>query len=69
MSKSRKIISGKNPSVNERSISGRLGFMEGEITVPDDFDQMGKDEVATLFDATTIATRDFHFNRKDANNR
>lgn len=27
----------------------RLGFMTGEITVPDDFDQMGADEVAALF--------------------
>ena len=69
MSKSRKPVSGKYPTVNERSVSGRLGFMEGEITVPDDFDQMGKDEVATLFDATTIATRGYDFNRKDANKR
>ena len=27
----------------------RLGFMEGEISVPDDFDQMGKDEIEKIF--------------------
>ncbi len=28
---------------------GRLGFMAGEIDVPDDFDQMGGDQIAELF--------------------
>ncbi|WP_177418890.1 type II toxin-antitoxin system Phd/YefM family antitoxin [endosymbiont of Lamellibrachia barhami] len=27
----------------------RLGFMAGQITVPDDFDQMGSTEIALLF--------------------
>lgn len=27
----------------------RLGFLAGEIEVPDDFDIMGEDEVASLF--------------------
>ena len=27
----------------------RLGFMKGEITVPDDFDTMGQDEIAEMF--------------------
>lgn len=27
----------------------RLGFMAGQITVPDDFDQMGSAEIETLF--------------------
>lgn len=27
----------------------RLGFMTGEINVPDDFDRMGAAEIATLF--------------------
>ena len=27
----------------------RLGFMKGEITVPDDFDTMGQDEIAAMF--------------------
>ncbi|GCA50549.1 MULTISPECIES: type II toxin-antitoxin system Phd/YefM family antitoxin [Sinorhizobium] len=29
----------------------RIGFMAGQFTVPDDFDQMGRDEVADLFGA------------------
>ncbi|MDP2226172.1 MAG: type II toxin-antitoxin system prevent-host-death family antitoxin [Moraxellaceae bacterium] len=28
----------------------RIGFMAGQITVPDDFDRMGKVEIAALFD-------------------
>ncbi len=27
----------------------RLGFMEGQIQIPDDFDQMGSDEIEKLF--------------------
>lgn len=27
----------------------RLGFLCGEIVVPDDFDLMGKDEISTMF--------------------
>jgi prevent-host-death family protein len=27
----------------------RIGFMAGQITVPDDFDHMGSDEINTLF--------------------
>lgn len=27
----------------------RLGFMRGELSVPDDFDQMGRDEIASMF--------------------
>jgi prevent-host-death family protein len=27
----------------------RLGFLKGEIDVPDDFDRMGEDEIAALF--------------------
>ena len=27
----------------------RLGFMAGEISVPDDFDEMGEAEIAALF--------------------
>jgi prevent-host-death family protein len=27
----------------------RLGFLRGEIEVPDDFDRMGVDEIAALF--------------------
>ena len=27
----------------------RIGFMAGEISVPDDFDNMGADEIRTMF--------------------
>ena len=27
----------------------RLGFMDGQISVPDDFDQMGRDEIEKMF--------------------
>ena len=33
----------------ETGTASRLGFMAGEITVPDDFDQMGSDEIAGMF--------------------
>ncbi|HEV7919587.1 MAG TPA: type II toxin-antitoxin system prevent-host-death family antitoxin [Thermoanaerobaculia bacterium] len=29
----------------------RLGFLKGEIEVPDDFDRMGESEIAALFGA------------------
>ncbi len=30
-------------------LSGRLGFMAGQISVPDDFDRMGSGEIEQLF--------------------
>ncbi|HEY9788162.1 MAG TPA: type II toxin-antitoxin system prevent-host-death family antitoxin [Candidatus Obscuribacterales bacterium] len=30
----------------------RLGFMKGEISVPDDFDRMGKDEIERMLSGT-----------------
>lgn len=29
----------------------RLGFMKGQISVPDDFDQMGREEIERIFGA------------------
>jgi hypothetical protein len=29
--------------------TSRLDFMAGQISVPDDFDQMGQDEIAAMF--------------------
>jgi len=34
--------------VSERN---RFGFMAGQLEVPDDFDQMGDEVIAQLFDA------------------
>ena len=33
----------------ETGTKSRLGFMAGEFAVPDDFDQMGGDEIVRLF--------------------
>lgn len=37
----------------EQQVTKRLGFMTGEITVPDDFDSMGAAAIAELFDGST----------------
>jgi prevent-host-death family protein len=37
------------PVEAKESSKDRLGFMKGEISVPKDFDQMGRDEIAALF--------------------
>ena len=31
----------------------RLGFMAGQITLPDDFDQMGREEIVRMFSGGT----------------
>lgn len=31
----------------------RIGFMEGQFDVPDDFDQMGSEEIARIFEGGT----------------
>ena len=43
-----KVIPFDQPSEVEQR---RLGFMEGQIVVPDDFDRMGSDEIEDLFGA------------------
>lgn len=53
----------------ERYTSHRLGFMSGEFAIPDDFDQTGRDEVARLFQAVSLATCGYRFNRDGANKR
>ena len=37
----------------EAGTAGRLGFMAGEFSVPDDFDRMGGSEIEGLFAART----------------
>jgi prevent-host-death family protein len=32
----------------------RLGFMQGQLQVPDDFDRMGDDQVPTLFAGNAV---------------
>jgi prevent-host-death family protein len=41
-----KVIPLARPDVNT---TRRLGFMRGELSVPDDFDQMGEGEIEKLF--------------------
>ena len=33
----------------EADVTKRLGFMQGQISTPKDFDEMGKEEIAKLF--------------------
>ena len=33
----------------EKGTAGRLGFMAGEIEIPEDFDQMGAQEIEGMF--------------------
>jgi hypothetical protein len=49
--------------------SHRLGFMQGEFAVPDDYDRVGKDEIVRLFQAASLATCGYRFNRDSANKR
>jgi prevent-host-death family protein len=37
------------PIEAKESPDDRLGFMQGEISVPKDFDRMGRDQIAALF--------------------
>jgi prevent-host-death family protein len=36
----------------EPAAKRRLGFMAGQFSVPEDFDQMGADEIAAAFEGT-----------------
>ncbi|MFA5826615.1 MAG: hypothetical protein WC825_11695 [Gallionellaceae bacterium] len=69
MSKSSKQELSCNHTDAERDTSRRLGFIQGEFAVPDDFDQMGKNEIAQLFQAVSLTTCGYRFNRDGANKR
>ena len=43
-----KVVALDAPAPGEQK---RIGFLQGEITVPDDFDEMGREEIAALFGA------------------
>ncbi len=32
------------------TVPNRFGFLKGKISIPDDFDRMGEDEIASLFE-------------------
>ncbi len=33
-----------------RAVRSRLGMLKGQLAVPDDFDRMGQEEIADLFE-------------------
>jgi prevent-host-death family protein len=39
----------KVTSIEAPAVTRRLGFMAGEIAIPDDFDTMGSSDIANLF--------------------
>jgi len=39
----------KVAALDAPAVRKRLGFLTGEIAVPDDFDRMGENEIAALF--------------------
>ncbi len=43
----------KVTALDAPAVPQRLGFMVGEIAVPDDFDRMGENEIAALFGVET----------------
>lgn len=43
----------KVSALDAPAIPQRLGFLAGEIAVPDDFDRMGESEIEAMFGATT----------------
>lgn len=38
--------------ITEKLVTNRIGFMKGQIQVPDDFDVMGKPEITRRFEGT-----------------
>jgi antitoxin (DNA-binding transcriptional repressor) of toxin-antitoxin stability system len=36
-----------------KALIRRVGFLEGQYTIPDDFDRMGEAEIARLFEGDT----------------
>lgn len=40
----------KLSAIDSPTSPSRVGFLAGQISFPDDFDTMGSDEIATMFD-------------------
>jgi len=59
MNKSGKPKARNQHSDKEQRASVRLGFTQGEIAIPDDFDLLGKDQITDLFEAVSISTRGY----------
>ena len=43
------VLAAPGPIEPSESMRRRVGFLAGEITVPDDFNEMGEDEISQLF--------------------
>jgi prevent-host-death family protein len=41
-------------SQEEQNYPEKLGFMAGEISIPEDFDSMGAEEITRLFEGKTL---------------
>jgi prevent-host-death family protein len=41
-------------SADEQKGINKLGFMEGEILMPDDFDSLGAQEIVSLFEGKSV---------------
>ncbi|MCL2128002.1 MAG: type II toxin-antitoxin system prevent-host-death family antitoxin [Treponema sp.] len=39
------------PLTPQQAVQKRIGFLKGQIAVPSDFDQMGQNEITTVFEA------------------
>lgn len=46
-----------SPIDRDERRASRIGFMAGQITVPDDFDRMADDDLADLFDGAEDGSR------------
>ena len=44
-----------NPSDEAAPVRSRLGMLRGQLSVPDDFDRMGQEEIADLFEGSASA--------------
>ncbi len=44
-------VKGEVSALDAPATPQRLGFLAGEIAVPDDFDRMGESEIAAMFGA------------------
>lgn len=45
---------GRKEIANATPATSRIGFMDGEFTVPDDFDQMDAEEIIALLEADNL---------------
>jgi antitoxin (DNA-binding transcriptional repressor) of toxin-antitoxin stability system len=49
IAKAGKPVATVTPVTQSRDRGGRIGFMRAQISVPDDFDALGRDEIEALF--------------------